>query len=283
MTFPRRVSALTCLFLSAAAFPACAIDASEAPGEETEVTEDELASMKYYDCRNNRDDGFMERLELGLGASKIQVTDISQDPVRPDTGKLDTSYRPTSATYQGSARFVGFRKLGDDLNVNADFILSKELKAKASAAKLWLRTTSGEGGGTDAFWCKAKPKRLTVNTSQMGRFACSLTPGLDIPGGPPPGSTGLYDLFLYQHSADNSKITFTYLDHFGVRATPRKESISSADAFHRTTKKLTGTWGKNKLDVTYRGGITYEGTFKYEDGQSTKVRCNDLSMLDVPR
>lgn len=283
MTSPRHLSALACLLLSAAAVPACAVDATEATGDDTEVTEDELATMKYYDCRNNRSDGFMARLELGLGAKKIQVTDISAEPVRPDSGKIDPSYRPTSPQYQGSTRFVGFKKLSDDLDVSADFILSKELKANASAAKMWLRTTSSEGGGTDTFWCKAKPKALKVNTAQMGRFACSLTRGIDVAGGPPPGVTGLYDLFLYQHTTDNSKLTLTYLDHFGVRATERKESISSADAFNRTTKKLTGTWGKNKLDVTYRGGITYEGRFKYQDGQSTGVLCNDLSMLDAPR
>lgn len=283
MTSTHRLTALVCLLLAAAAAPACAVETADDSDDALGASEDELATMSYYTCTSGNRDSNVQSLELGIGASKISVTDLSKDAMVPDTGTLVSNYRPTSATYQGGAMYSNFKKLQAEMHQNVDFILSKELKAKAAAAKLYLRTQDGEGGGTQSFWCKSKPKRLTVNTNQMGRFACSLQPGLAIAGGPPPGETQLYDLFMFQQQTDYSNLSLTYLDHFGVNVRERKETLTSVDAFHRTTKKLTGTWGKNKMDLTYRAGITYTGTFKYQDGQSTKVMCNDLSMLDTPR
>ncbi|MFO0665484.1 MAG: hypothetical protein U0174_16125 [Polyangiaceae bacterium] len=278
MTSARHLTAFACLLLSAAAVPACAVETED----QTESTEDELASMKYYMCTSSYRDATITQLELGISASKISVTDLSKDALVADTGTLVANYRPTSPQYQGGAMYSGFRKLQDEMDQNVDFILSKELKAKAASAKLYMRTQASDGGGTQAFWCKSKPKKLTVNPNQMGRIACSLEGAIRVDG-PPPGETALFDVFLYQHDTETSKITFTYLDHFGVRATERKESISASTSFNRTSKKITGAWGKNKIDLTYRAGITYTGTFKLEDGQVAKVKCNDLAMLDAPR
>jgi hypothetical protein len=277
------LTAFAALLVLASA-PGCAADPGDsdtADEGESETEEAALASMRYYDCRGGSDNGdTLARIEIGLSATRLAVNDVSRDAAVPDIGKVDRAYRPGPA-YTGAIRFSGLSKLGDSLSsdvAHVEIIVSKELKARAARGKMWIRT-SGSGGDSSSYWCNSKPSKLTVDVSRRSRLACSLSP-IICTNDNPPGDTCLADLFVNQTSAGGASLRLTYLDHFGVRATPREQSLGASSALARTTKRVNGTWADHELKLTYRGGVTYVGTFDLPDGRSSKVRCNDLAMFD---
>lgn len=85
----------------------CAAQTEEASPEGVESDEGALTAMHYYECRSSFSDDMLTRVEVGIGASKIEFTDLSKDAAPPDTGRLDPSYRPTP-TFTGAIRFDGF-------------------------------------------------------------------------------------------------------------------------------------------------------------------------------
>jgi hypothetical protein len=261
---------------------ACATSAENVPPADEPVESEEaaVASMKYYDCRGSQDDGdTMQRFELGMSATRIQVTDVSKDAAPPDKGTIDRSYAPGPA-YEGAIRFQGFDVLESSFSsdvAHVEFIVSKEIKTRAAQGKVWMRT-SGSGGGSQSYFCKSKADKLKVDTAVKSRLVCSLSP-IICTNDNPPGETCLADLFVGQ-SASGASLKLTYLDHFGVFAQRRQQSLGASDDFDRTTRKIGGSWDGNKLDLEYRGGVTYTGTFKLPDGRSSKVQCNDLAMFD---
>jgi hypothetical protein len=269
-----------------ASAPGCAADADANASEqadegEIETDEAALAAMSYYDCRGGEPGiDTLARIEIGLSTTRLAVTDLSKDAAVPDIGKLDRSYRP-GPTYTGAIRFASLSKLEDSFSsdvAHVEIIVSKELKAKAAQGKMWIRT-SGSGGDSDSYWCKSKPKKLSVDASRKARLACSFSP-IICTNDNPPGDTCLADLFVNQTSADGATLKLMYLDHFGVRATPRSQQVGASSALARTTKKIDASWGDNELKLTHRGGVTYVGTFELPDGRSSKVQCNDLAMFD---
>jgi hypothetical protein len=57
--------------------------------------------------------------------------------------------------------------------------------------------------------------------------------------------------------------------------------LGASDELARTTRKVSAAWeGGLKVDLTYRGGITYLGAIRLSDGRTGEVQCNDLAMLD---
>ncbi len=266
----------------------CSADAADGAGAAAPVdvsgegtAEDDVTAMKYYDCRGGDSNDSMSRLEIGLGATKLDVTDLSKDAAPPDSGKIDRDYNP-SAQYAGAVRFLGWEKIltsfgGGDV-AHIEFIVSKEIKAKQAAGKIWMRT-SGSGGDTTQFSCKAKAGKLKVDAAKKARLACSIQ-HLICTHDNPPGDTCLSDVFLNQTSDDEATLKLTYLDHFGVHVVERKVPLA-ASALQRTTKKVEGTWAGNHLELDHRGGVTYTGTFKLPgSGGSSEVQCNDLAMFD---
>jgi hypothetical protein len=274
-------STLTSLFFLVMT-AACAGSAESVPvaNEPVESEEAAIASMKYYDCRGSQDDGdTMQRFELGISATRIQVTDVSKDAAPPDKGTIDRAYTP-GPSYEGAIRFQGFDILESSLSsdvAHVEFIVSKEIKTRAAQGKVWMRT-SGSGGGSQSYFCKSKAEKLKVDTALKSRLFCSLKP-IICTNDNPPGETCLADLFVGQ-SASGASLKLTYLDHFGVFAQRRQQSLGASDDFNRTTRKIEGAWNDNALKLDYRGGVTYTGTFELPDGRSSKVQCNDLAMFD---
>lgn len=246
-----------------------------------DVAASELGALKYFDCRGSQDIGdTLNRIEFGYAKAEVRLVDVSRDATEPDTGKLDPSYAPTSATYAGSSRYVGFAKVADGLSSDVsrvDVMVSKEITGGGASGRIWLRTSGPEGARTDSYTCKAKPKALAVDTARPARLLCQMNKLICAPGAPP-GDTCLSEFFVNQ-SADAS-LRLTWLDHFGVNVSERKEAIGAATKFTRTKKAIAGKWGKTTVDLTYRAGVTYTGSLKLEDGRSEKVHCSDLAMFD---
>jgi hypothetical protein len=260
---------------------ACAAPTEDA-GEAAPIGEDEAAvtATKFYDCNGGEQGSNLTHLEVGLSSKKLSITDLSKDAMSPDVGELDADYNP-SPSYAGAIRFGGWSKLLDEMPSDVghiEVIVSKELKAKAATGKLWIRT-SGSGGDSTQYYCKAKADRLKVSTALKSRLACELD-HLICQNDNPPGDTCLGDLFVNQTASGSATLRLTYLDHFGVRATKRNVNVGASTELSRTTRKVTGEWGDHELSLTYRGGITYTGKIKLPDGRSEGVKCNDLSMLD---
>jgi hypothetical protein len=269
------------LFLSfLASTAACAAPNEEAA--EAPVGEDESAvtATKFYDCNGGDRDSNLHHLEVGLSSKKLSITDLSKDAMVPDVGELDASYAP-GPSYTGAIRFGGWQKLLDEMPsdvAHIEVIVSKELKAKNASGKLWIRT-SGSGGDSTQYFCKAKAAKLQVSTSVKSRLSCELDK-LICQNDNPPGDTCLGDLFVNQTAAGSATLRLTYLDHFGVRATTRNVNVGASTDLSRTTRKVEGEWGDHELSLTYRGGITYTGKITLPDGRSEGVKCNDLAMLD---
>jgi hypothetical protein len=273
------------LFLSASVLlgtAACAApsdDAAEPVGED----EAEVSATKFYDCNGGERDSNLNHLEVGLASKKLSITDLSKDAMSPDVGELDADYNP-SAAYAGAIRFGGWSKLLSEMPSDVghiEVIVSKELKAKATTGKLWIRT-SGSGGDSTQYYCKAKPAKLKVSTSVKSRIACELDK-LICQDDNPPGETCLGDVFINQTAtgaSGSATLRLAYLDHFGVNIVKRNVNVGASSDLSRTTRSFKGEWGGHDLSLTYRGGITYTGKLTLPDGRSQTVKCNDLAMLD---
>jgi hypothetical protein len=270
-----------------AALALCAV-ACAAPhdenGQDSDATEADLAAgtTKWFDCNggdSNAPDQ-MSHLEVGWTKAKLTVTDLSKDAMAPTDGKLDPSYHPTSSTYAGSIRYSGFDSVAKEWDEvsSVDFMVSKEIQDGKPAGKMWMRTAGPEGGGTSSYWCKSKDAPIKVKTSVKSRLACDLT--MLCKDDNPPGSTCLDAAFIQQTDAKTAKMRVEYLDHFGVHVVERKVELGSDDTVDRDAKSFKATVDGNKIDLKYRGGITYEGEFTLKDGRKTKAKCNDLAMLD---
>jgi hypothetical protein len=249
--------------------PAAAVDQAEA----------EATSMRWYSCSGSTDFDSMNRLEVGISARKLKVVDLSKDAAPPDSGNLDPSYRPTPA-FAGAIRYSGFpviTDLWDDVG-SVDFIVSKELQDRPAQGKIFMRTAGSGGGSTTSYFCKQKDKPLAVDTRRRSRLMCEF--GLLCTDDNPPGSTCLSSGFVNQTADDGSTMKTTILDHFGVHIQERTENLGFSRTLARTSKKFEAEWARNKLDLDYRGGVTYTGTFTLADGRSTSATCNDLAMLD---
>src|SRR5262245_7120633 len=122
MRFP--VSALALFVVSA--LPACG--GSEGGSSPAPDSEDELrqtsTGLQMYDCGTDEDDG-LTRFQLGLKASKAEITDLSKEAKPPGSGTPDADYHPTAASYVGSVKYSGFDEMSSD---SVELIVSKELK-----------------------------------------------------------------------------------------------------------------------------------------------------------
>lgn len=266
------------LALAATLVAACAPDDAATPEE----TEDDATALRPYDCRGSSDNGdTLVRLEVGISARTVRVTDLSKDAAAPDTGKVDASYAPTSSTYKGASRYVGFSKLADALADDVstvEVMVSPELGKKAASGKIWIRTAGPEGGSTSSYQCSAKDKPLAPDTKRAARLFCSLDK-LSCHAGAPPGDTCLSELFVGQGDGKAS-LKLTWLDHFGVRVTERKESIGDSSKLERDKASFAAKWTGWSLDVSYRAGVSYLGTLTMPSGEKAKVHCSDLAMFD---
>jgi hypothetical protein len=235
-------------------------------------------SLKYYDCSTSEDLDQVKRLEVGINETTFELTDVSKDAAPPDKGRIDPSYRPTPA-YEGAIRYSGFPKLVElwDEVGSVDLIVSKEVQ-NSRQGKIWMRTAGGSGGGTTPYFCKPKASKYTVDVDRRSRLLCDLK--LVCTHDNPPGDTCLTEAFINQNRDDSSTLRTTYLDHFGVHARERRVNVGVSSSMDRSTRKWSGEWAGHKLDVTYRGGVTYVGTFTLPDGRSTEAQCNDLAMFD---
>lgn len=64
----------------------------EAPGvAEEDVSEQEISSLRFYDCWTGQSLQSLKHLELGLGKTKLRTTDVSADAAAPVVGTLDAS------------------------------------------------------------------------------------------------------------------------------------------------------------------------------------------------
>src|SRR3954470_20306479 len=84
--------------LSAAGCAASTDDAplaDEDPGP-TETDEAALTKMAWYDCSGGASDAILHHLEVGISATRLQLTDLSKDAAPPDMGTLDRTYKPTA-------------------------------------------------------------------------------------------------------------------------------------------------------------------------------------------
>jgi hypothetical protein len=248
---------------------AATTDEPELAGAEEAVT-----AIKYFDCSGGEPDWSLHRIEVGYTRAKLTVTDLSNDAVAPTDGTYDPTYNPSSSTYAGSRRYVGF----DDLSEVVGFMVSKELQDGAAQGKIWLRTQASDGGGTTSYWCKEKANRITVDTNRKARLMCDLQ--MVCTEDNPPGSTCLNSAFLQQTGDNTAKLRTEYYDHFGVHAAERTVDLGSSDELRRTATKITGEWGGHKIELKYRAGITYIGKLTLPDGRTSEAKCNDLAMLD---
>ncbi|MFO0668030.1 MAG: hypothetical protein U0235_00195 [Polyangiaceae bacterium] len=263
---------------------ACGGATSGADNGSPPESEDELATGKaaLYDCHGGGGSGNSDslvRFELLLGKSNAKITDLSKEAVAPGTGKIDSSYAPSSSEYKDATRFVGFDTIdvADDV-ARIDLMVSKEIRESAASGRIWLRLSGPEGGSKWTYTCNKKAKPIAVDTSVKSRLSCSLLPMMCTDDNPP-GQTCLSDAFVNQKDDDAADMRFTYLDHFGVHVVERKDQVGASSALSRSKTSFTGKWDKTELKLDYRAGITYTGTLKV-DGKSTKVKCNDLAMLD---
>lgn len=246
------------------------------------ASEDELETAKaaLYDCHGAAGNDSLVRFELALTKTTAKLTDLSKDAAAPGTGKVDPSYTPTSSEYADATRFVGFDAidLGSDIS-RIDLMISKEVRAASASGRIWLRLSGPEGGSKWTYACDKKAKPVAVDTSVKSRFACRVSPMICTDDNPP-GQTCLTDLFVNQKDDDAADLRLSYLDHFGVHADERKDELGASSALSRTKTTYSGKWGKNELKLEYRAGVTYMGTLKLDGGKSSKVKCNDLAMLD---
>ena len=275
-----RTAALLSFSLGVLALSGCSAPTEESEASPVGDDESAISATKFYDCNGGERDASLTHLEVGLSSKKLYLTDLSKDAMAPDVGELDASYAPTPS-YAGAIRFDGWSKLLEEMSsdvAHIEVIVSKELKAKGATGKLWIRT-SGSGGDSTQYYCKAKAQKLKVSTAVKSRLACELD-HLICQNDNPPGDTCLGDLFVNQTAAGSATLRLTYLDHFGVRATTRNVNVGASTDLTRTTRKFAGEWGAHDLSLTYRGGITYTGKIKLPDGRSETVKCNDLAMLD---
>ncbi len=256
----------------------CGIDGAATPPE-AEMDEAEVTSTRWFDCNASDHNDQLQRVEVGMSATKLQLTDVSKDSAPPDEGTLDRNYNPTPA-YAGAIRFRGFPKLVDlwDEVASVDVIVSTEIQNSAAQGKIWMRTAGGGGGGTTSYWCKSKPKKFTVDTSRRSRLACNLK--LLCVDDNPPGSTCLDAAFINQSTDSGATLRTTYLDHFGVHVEVRQVNVGASTHLDRTTRTFEAAWGGHQVEVTDRAGVTYVGTFKLPDGRATEAQCNDLAMFD---
>jgi hypothetical protein len=271
-------STLFVALVSSAWLVGCAAEPSDT-SDEAGSSEAAATSMKFYDC-NGGDDGAdqMNRIEIGLTTTAFEVTDVSKNAAPPSKGSIDRDYHP-SAAYAGAVRYAGFRELAEiwsDVGT-VEFVVSPQVQENAATGKVWMRTAGG-GGGTTAFWCKSKAKKFAPETARRARLMCDFK--LICTEDNPPGRTCLSEAFISQTSANASTLRTSYYDHFGVHAQERRENIGASSSMDRNTRRVTGEWSGHKLDVTYRGGVTYLGTFTLPDGRSTEAQCNDLAMFD---
>ena len=244
---------------------------------------DELrdGAARIYDCRGENNDSTLGRFELVLSGNKAKVTSLSKNAAAPGDGTVDPDYRPTSASYQGGARYVGFDKIRESMAASdfgsLELIISKDLKNGQDHKRAWIRYAGG-GATTEGFVCHKRPARFTVDLDRRSRLQCDAK--LLCTEDNPPGSTCLSEIFVKQTENDKATLRLTYLDHFGVRATDRKENIGDSTELSRTKSKVDAKFGGHELDLKYRAGITYLGKIKLPDGRSTDLDCNDLAMLD---
>jgi hypothetical protein len=243
----------------------------------------EANGLSFYDCRGSFSEDVLAHAEVGIGEKTLTLTDLSKDAVPPDTGTVDTTFRPTPA-FEGAHRYVGFPKIHEAFSgsevANFEVVLSKDLVAKKPTGKLFVRTSGGSGGDSTSYFCRAKAAPLKVDTAKSARLACSLEKLVCVHDNPP-GDTCLGDLFLNQTSREEATLRQTFLDHFGVNVQERKVPLGASQSLARTTSSLTGSWtGGVALNLEHRGGITYVGTYVHTDGKSQNVQCNDLAMLD---
>jgi hypothetical protein len=250
-------------------------------GGDVGVGEAAATTMRWYDCNTSSSDigDQTKRLEVGISPTTLKVVDVSKDAAPPDSGTIDPSYRPTPS-FAGAVRYSGFPNLvalWSDVG-SVDLIVSKELQENPTQGKIWLRTAGSGGGGSTSYFCRSKAKPFTVESSRRSRLACNLH--LVCTDDNPPGETCLDSAFINQTSAAGATLRTKYLDHFGVHVQERQVNVGPSSALARTGSSFSAAWAGNKLDLTYRAGVTYVGTFKLPDGRSTEAQCNDLAMFD---
>lgn len=262
------------------ALGALGVGCSGADAQPADPEEDEVTATRFYDCRANGD-ALVTRMELALGKNKAKVTDLGKGAAPPDDGTKDPSYKPSSPEYKDTTRFAGYDKIADTTHgeIGSMFLLvSPELMAKAASGKVWFRESGPEGGGTERYTCTSKPKALTVDTGLKARLLCDLDQ-IACGAGAPPGQTCLSDLFV-QQTDGGATMRLTWLDHFGVNAKERKESLGDSSQLSRTKTGFHAKWSGGELDLDYRAGVTYKGTFKPAGGKVSNVTCSDMAMLD---
>lgn len=252
----------------------CAAPADEAE-ELAPASEDAVTAPKYFDCTGGEPDWSLHRIEVGYTKSKLTVTDLSKDAQEPASGKYDPTYNPSSATYVGSARYLGYDNIIDG---SGFFLVSKEIQNGAAQGKIWLRTQASDGGGTTSYWCKTKAKPMTVDLGRKSRLMCDLK--MLCTDDNPPGDTCISSAFIQQTSTESAKLRTEYYDHYGVHAQLRKVDVGASESLKRTKTTVKGEWEGHKLELKYRAGVTYLGKLTLPDGRTTDAQCNDLAMFD---
>jgi hypothetical protein len=237
------------------------------------ASDSDVQSTKVFDCRydDGKSDGILNHFELGVGGGKARITDLSDDAALESSGKVDASYASKASTYQDATRYIGFADTADKYNGEVselDLLTSKEIEA-GSAGKAWVRVSGPDGGGTIGYACTKKEKALAVDTKRASRLACLMKPAVC------PKNTCLTEILVVE-TAGQASAELTWRGSGGVVA--KKESLGDAP-FTRTTTTEKATWGTQGLDLKYRAGITYAGTFEI-DGKKAPLVCNDVAMLD---
>lgn len=241
-----------------------------------------VSATTFYDCSGAFGDDSLSRLEIGITDERLSITDLSKDAMPPDTGSFDPDFNPTPA-FAGAVRYQGFPVIHDEFSgsdvAHFEVVVTKDIVARKSSGKIFFRT-SGSGGDSTAYNCKAKDAPVAVDPARRARLACSLD-RLICKDDNPPGETCLGDLFVNQVSAGKATMRLTFMEHFGVSIVERKDQLGESETLKRTATGFSGAWKDGtKLDLTYRAGVTYTGTYTSKDGEAGTLKCNDLAMFD---
>lgn len=273
---------LFALTLMAAIAAGCASSATH-DGSDSAESSDELRRLSYHDCRGASDRGTgITRFELRQTTTTARITDLGPDAAAPGWGTIDRKYAPTSKTYQGATRFQGYERMFDSAHSDIgtiELIVSPTIRDSDDSGYVWIRSSGAGGGSSERFSCTKKDAPIKVDTNRYARIVCDLKPIVCGPGAPP-GETCLSDLYVRQYADDRANMRVTILDHFGVNISERKEWTGASTELERTTRAFRAELPGYTLDLTYRAGVTYEGTLAIDGGESTNVKCSDLAMLD---
>lgn len=118
-----------------------------------------------------------------------------------------------------------------DADVGRIDLIASDVRAGRSRGELFVRTCGGDGGHTNRDECTKKARALAVDARRPVRLACSLR-RLDCVDDNPPGRTCLSELFAKQ-TGSSASLRLTFLDHFGVHARERQESLGDSTTLSR--------------------------------------------------